>query len=107
MIIINWLAGLKPEEQAALVGVVVSIILAVLRLKWPAIEAQRAFVTSLLMAAVGAALLQAQAATFDFGAWLLAIVVVFMGSAGTYLVGKQVNPVVSAAGRILRSQRDK
>ncbi len=106
MTIINWLASLTPETQAALVGVVVSIILALARSKWPGIEAQKAFLGSLLMAAMGAALLQAEAAAFDFGAWLLAIVVVFMGSSGAYLVGKQVNPVVSAAGRILRSQQD-
>ncbi len=112
MIIVHWLAGLKPEEQAALVGVVVSIILALARSKWPGLEAQKAFITSLVMAAVGAALLQASNAAFDFGAWLLAIVMVFAGNAGTYLLGKNagkpaVSYVVSAAGRILRASQDK
>ena len=108
MIIVNWLAGLPAEQQAALVGVVVSIILAVARSKWPGIEAQKAFITSLVMAAVGAAILQAGAGAFNLGAWLMAIVIAYLGQSGSYLLGKNLgNPVVSAAGRILRSQQDK
>ncbi len=108
MIIVHWLAGLKPEEQAALVGVVVSIILAVARKAWPGLEAQKAFITSLLMAALGAAILQAGAASFNFGAWVLAIVIAYLGQSGSYLLGKNLgNPAVSAAGRILRASQDK
>lgn len=101
---VNWLAVLSADEQAIAVGVAVSLVVALLKWRWPGIEATKARIATVIAALLAAGVTQAAAGSLNWKSWLIAVILTWVGSQGAYGLGKPLLPV---AARILRASQDK